>query len=141
MNHTSPITTALADFYKIFHYEGDERYEPFQATVRGNADVVYTLGYPGDGEHGKKSSLDKSRVGTGGPGYCIPAEFNDIRHEKGVLSMARETHQNTAGSQFFVMTVKNAGLDGRLAQQYIREQGSGLDVAAQPAVVDRRLLC
>ena len=42
----------LADFYKIFHYDGDERYDPFQATVRGNADVVYTMGHPGDGEHG-----------------------------------------------------------------------------------------
>ncbi len=42
----------LADFYKIFHYDGDERYDPFQATLHGDADVVYTLGHPGDGEHG-----------------------------------------------------------------------------------------
>ena len=58
---------------------------------------------------------DPNGNGTGGPGYYIPAEFNDIKHEKGVLSMARETHPNTAGSQFFVMTVKNAGLDGKYA--------------------------
>lgn len=56
---------------------------------------------------------DPNGNGTGGPGYCVPAEFNDMKHEKGVLSMARETHNNTAGSQFFVMTVKNTGLDGR----------------------------
>lgn len=56
---------------------------------------------------------DPNGNGTGGPGYCIPAEFNDLKHDKGVISMARETHNNTAGSQFFVMTVKNDGLDGR----------------------------
>jgi peptidyl-prolyl cis-trans isomerase B (cyclophilin B) len=51
--------------------------------------------------------------GSSGPGYYIPAEFNDIKHEKGVISMAREQHDNTAGSQFFVMTGVNKGLDGR----------------------------
>ena len=56
---------------------------------------------------------DPNGNGTGGPGWCVPAEFNDVKHEKGVLSMARETHPNTAGSQFFVMTVTNTGLDGR----------------------------
>jgi peptidyl-prolyl cis-trans isomerase B (cyclophilin B) len=56
---------------------------------------------------------DPNGNGTGGPGYCVPAEFNDLSHEKGVLSMAREFHANTAGSQFFVMTAKNAGLDGK----------------------------
>jgi len=54
---------------------------------------------------------DPNGNGTGGPGYYIPAEFNDIKHEKGVISMARETHVNTAGSQFFIMTEKNLGLD------------------------------
>jgi cyclophilin family peptidyl-prolyl cis-trans isomerase len=56
---------------------------------------------------------DPNGNGTGGPGWCVPAEFNDVKHEKGVLSMARENHPNTAGSQFFVMTAKNDGLDGR----------------------------
>jgi len=49
--------------------------------------------------------------GTGGPGYYLPAEFNDRKHEPGVLSMARETHDNTAGSQFFLMHGTNTGLD------------------------------
>jgi peptidyl-prolyl cis-trans isomerase B (cyclophilin B) len=50
--------------------------------------------------------------GTGNPGYAIAAEFNDISHEKGVLSMARQgNHINTAGCQIFVMTVANPGLD------------------------------
>ncbi|HMQ23145.1 MAG TPA: peptidylprolyl isomerase, partial [Planctomycetota bacterium] len=41
--------------------------------------------------------------GQGGPGYRVDAEFNDIRHERGVLSMARSQDPNSAGSQFFVM--------------------------------------
>ena len=53
--------------------------------------------------------------GTGGPGYYIPAEFNDLKHEKGLLSMARETEPNTAGSQFFIVHGKNEDLDGRYA--------------------------
>jgi peptidyl-prolyl cis-trans isomerase B (cyclophilin B) len=40
--------------------------------------------------------------GTGGPGYSVPAEFNDKPHEEGVLSMARSTDPNSAGSQFFI---------------------------------------
>lgn len=40
--------------------------------------------------------------GTGGPGYRIKAEFNDVPHRKGVLSMARSSDPNSAGSQFFI---------------------------------------
>ena len=41
-------------------------------------------------------------TGTGGPGYTIPAEFNATKHEPGVLSMARTSDPNSAGSQFFI---------------------------------------
>ncbi|MEX0776763.1 MAG: peptidylprolyl isomerase [Phycisphaeraceae bacterium] len=40
--------------------------------------------------------------GTGGPGWSVKAEFNDRKHEKGVLSMARSAHPDSGGSQFFV---------------------------------------
>jgi len=40
--------------------------------------------------------------GTGGPGWTIKAEFNDREHVKGVLSMARSAHPDSAGSQFFI---------------------------------------
>ncbi len=40
--------------------------------------------------------------GTGGPGWTVKAEFNDRKHDKGVLSMARSADPNSAGSQFFV---------------------------------------
>lgn len=46
--------------------------------------------------------------GTGGPGYKIPAEFSDLPHKRGVLSMARSQDPNSAGSQFFVVHAEHA---------------------------------
>ncbi|MHC4077258.1 MAG: peptidylprolyl isomerase [Planctomycetota bacterium] len=51
--------------------------------------------------------------GTGSPGYKIKAEFNDIRHTRGVLSMARSADPDSAGSQFFVMHATKRHLDGK----------------------------
>lgn len=48
------------------------------------------------------SKTDSDRVGTGGPGYQIKAEFNDRPHVRGVLSMARSQNPHSAGSQFFI---------------------------------------
>ncbi len=57
---------------------------------------------------------DPTGTGTGGPGYQIDAEFNDLPHEAGVLSMARSQDPNSAGSQFFVCLPGNTGfLDGQ----------------------------
>lgn len=49
-----------------------------------------------------KDSSDEGAWGTGGPGYTINAEFNDHSHQFGVLSMARSSDPNSAGSQFFI---------------------------------------
>jgi peptidyl-prolyl cis-trans isomerase B (cyclophilin B) len=49
--------------------------------------------------------------GTGGPGYTIKAEFNDTKHEPGVLSMARTSDPNSAGSQFFIVLERSTHLD------------------------------
>ena len=57
----------------------------------------------------------------GGPGYTIKGEFsqngfqNDLRHTPGVLSMARATHPDSAGSQFFIMHETSPHLDGAYA--------------------------
>ena len=40
--------------------------------------------------------------GMGGPGYSIPAEFNDLKHERGMVAMARSQDPNSAGSQFYI---------------------------------------
>lgn len=59
--------------------------------------------------------------GTGGPGYSIKGEFtsnrfkNDLKHDEGVLSMARAMNPNSAGSQFFIMHKKSPHLDGQYA--------------------------
>lgn len=59
--------------------------------------------------------------GMGGPGYSIKGEFagngfkNDLKHDAGVLSMARSMSPNSAGSQFFVMHKKSPHLDGQYA--------------------------
>ena len=57
-------------------------------------------------------------IGTGGPGYNIKGEFrqngftNDLAHTRGVLSMARAMHPDSAGSQFFIMHQDSPHLDG-----------------------------
>lgn len=64
---------------------------------------------------------DPEGSGMGGPGYGIKGEFsangfkNDLRHTRGVLSMARSMRPNSAGSQFFVMVADAPHLDGQYA--------------------------
>ena len=64
---------------------------------------------------------DPMGVGMGGPGYCIKGEFtqnrfkNDLKHDRGILSMARTMRPDSAGSQFFVMVEKAPHLDGAYA--------------------------
>ncbi len=50
----------------------------------------------------KDVNASRAQHGTGGPGYTIKAEFSDTAHKRGVLSMARSTDPNSAGSQFFI---------------------------------------
>jgi len=64
---------------------------------------------------------DPSGIGTGGSGYAIKGEFaangvkNDIKHERGVISMARSSNPNSAESQFFIMHRNSPHLDGQYA--------------------------
>jgi peptidyl-prolyl cis-trans isomerase B (cyclophilin B) len=57
------------------------------------------------------SKKDDPMVGTGGPGYKIKAEFNDKPHVRGVISMARSSDPNSAGSQFFICLADARFLD------------------------------
>ncbi len=54
---------------------------------------------------------DKNAWGQGGPGYTIKAEFNSRSHKRGIVSMARATDPDSAGSQFFIVTTDSAFLD------------------------------
>jgi dolichyl-diphosphooligosaccharide---protein glycosyltransferase len=65
------------------------------------------------GDPTTKNTTQKERWGTGGPGYTLDAEFNDIPHERGILSMARTADPNSAGSQFFIITKDSRFLDNQ----------------------------
>ena len=80
--------------------------------------------------------------GTGGPGYTIPAEFNATKHEPGVLSMARTSDPNSAGSQFFICLEKVPHLDRQYTAFGRTADAASLDVvkkigAVQTAAQDR----
>ncbi len=70
---------------------------------------------------------DRSIHGTGGPGYAIDAEFNDVKHRRGILSMARAQDPNSAGSQFFIMVKDSFFLDNQYSA--FGEVITGMDVA------------
>ena len=77
--------------------------------------------------------------GTGGPGYTIKGEFaangvrNPLKHEAGVLSMARAMDPNSAGSQFFIMHEDAPHLDGQYAS--FGKVTKGMDVVNKIACV------
>ena len=82
---------------------------------------------------------DPQGTGMGGPGYSIKGEFasngvkNDLKHEKGVLSMARTMDPDSAGSQFFIMHATASYLDGQYAA--FGKITEGLEVIDQIASV------
>jgi dolichyl-diphosphooligosaccharide--protein glycosyltransferase len=61
----------------------------------------------------KGNSSQRNSWGTSGPGYSIDAEFSDVPHVRGVVSMARSADPNSAGSQFFIVTNDSQFLDGQ----------------------------
>lgn len=78
-------------------------------------------------------------IGTGGPGYTIKGEFahngvkNDLKHERGVISMARAMDPDSAGSQFFIMHETSPHLDGSYAA--FGKVTEGMDVVDKIAAV------
>jgi cyclophilin family peptidyl-prolyl cis-trans isomerase len=95
-------------------------------------DVVFHRVIPGfvaqagDGQYGKKATLDRSRVGTGGPGYTFADEKVQGDYVRGTLAMAN-AGPNTNGSQFFIC---HDDLTGRLPKNYtiFGQVTKGMDV-------------
>jgi dolichyl-diphosphooligosaccharide--protein glycosyltransferase len=65
------------------------------------------------GDQNTKNSTDKTAWGTGDPGYRIDSEFSNIPHERGIVSMARSSDPNSAGSQFFIVLNDSKFLDNQ----------------------------
>jgi peptidyl-prolyl cis-trans isomerase B (cyclophilin B) len=78
---------------------------------------------------------DRSRHGTGGPGYRVKAEFNKTPHTRGIVSMARAQDPDSAGSQFFICVADANFLDGQYTA--FGEVVSGMDVVDRIVNVQR----
>jgi peptidyl-prolyl cis-trans isomerase B (cyclophilin B) len=75
-------------------------------------------------------------TGTGGPGYQIKAEFNPRQHVRGVISMARSSDPDSAGSQFFIVHAASPHLDGQYTA--FGQVISGIEVVDKIAAVPLR---
>lgn len=98
-------------------------------------------------------------TGTGGPGHSIKGEFsgngvpNNIKHDRGVLSMARSMSPDSAGSQFFVMVASSPHLDGQYAafgkiiegmeaaDRIVNADADGRDKPRVPQVMKKVTIC
>jgi cyclophilin family peptidyl-prolyl cis-trans isomerase len=89
----------------------------------------------GDGQHGKKASLNAGQVGTGGPGYKFEDEPIKGDYARGALAMAN-SGPNTNGSQFFIC---HQDLTGKLPKNYtiFGQVTKGLDIVDQIANAPR----
>jgi peptidyl-prolyl cis-trans isomerase B (cyclophilin B) len=89
-------------------YDGNKvhRYEP---------NFVVQMGDPQTNSMTREDVIAKKnpRLGTGGPGYNLPAEFNDEPHVPGTVAMARSQDPNSAGSQFYIVVGPASFLDGQ----------------------------
>jgi len=106
----------VANFKKLAkqgYFDGQAFHRIIKGFVIQGGDPNSKVGY---GPDGTLKGADASKVrkwGTGGPGYNIDAEFNERKHEFGVLSMARSASPNSAGSQFFVCLGPLKSLDNK----------------------------
>jgi peptidyl-prolyl cis-trans isomerase B (cyclophilin B) len=81
------------------------------------------------GDPNTKDPKKPETYGMGGPGHHVNAEFNDIPHRRGILSMARTNDPNSAGSQFFIVVKDSNFLDGQYT--VFGEVVKGMEVADQ----------
>jgi len=79
------------------------------------------------GDPNSKDADKRHLHGTGGPGYNIPAEFSKKKHSKGMVSAARSSDPDSAGSQFFICVAVSPWLDGQYS--IFGEVTSGIEVA------------
>ena len=139
----NPIVRITMDSGKVIRLELYHETAPI--TVENFLDLVKKGFYNGLTFHRIISGFmiqggDPDGNGMGGPGYSIKGEFksngvdNPLKHEKGVISMARSMDPNSAGSQFFIMHEAAPHLDGQYAA--FGKVIEGLDVVDEIASVE-----
>ena len=87
------------------------------------------------GDPNTKNPNMKSQWGMGGPGHTVKAEFSSRSHLRGIVSMARSTDPNSAGSQFFIVTKDSTFLDREYT--VFGEVVEGMDVVDKIVSLDR----
>ena len=139
----NPIVRITMDSGKVIRLELYPETAPI--TVENFLDLVKKGFYNGLTFHRIISGFmiqggDPDGNGMGGPGYSIKGEFksngvdNPLKHEKGIISMARSMDPNSAGSQFFIMHEAAPHLDGQYAA--FGKVIEGLDVVDEIASVE-----
>ena len=87
------------------------------------------------GDPNTKNPNMKSQWGMGGPGHNVKAEFSSRSHLRGIVSMARSTDPNSAGSQFFIVTKDSTFLDREYT--VFGEVTDGMDVSDKIVSLDK----
>ncbi len=135
------IHTRLGEIHiRFFPEVAPNHVDNFISLVRDNFydDTIFHRVVPGfviqGGDPGSKNP-DRSLHGSGGPGYRLKAEFGNISHKRGILSMARSSHPDSAGSQFFICVAGAPFLDGKYT--VFGEVTKGLDVVDKIAALPR----
>jgi cyclophilin family peptidyl-prolyl cis-trans isomerase len=119
--HTGLIQTSLGPIgFELFSDKAPNHVKNFEALSKAGFydGIVFHRIVPGfviqAGDPNTKYDIaSRDTWGTGGPGYTINEEFNDIPHERGILSMARTNDPNSAGSQFFIVLNDSRFLDNQ----------------------------
>jgi peptidyl-prolyl cis-trans isomerase B (cyclophilin B) len=89
------------------------------------------------GDPNTKDSLKKSAYGQGGPGHNVKAEFSELPHKRGVVSMARAQDPDSAGSQFFIVVEDSRFLDRKytIFAEVVKGIGVADKIVGQPRVM------
>jgi cyclophilin family peptidyl-prolyl cis-trans isomerase len=120
MTNNGVITTTFSDIVLEFYTkDAPNTVQNFkELSKRGFYDgLIFHRIVPGfviqGGDPNTKDNTNRSKWGTGGPGWNIKAEFNKNKHSRGALSMARSQDPDSAGSQFFIVLKDSSFLDGQ----------------------------
>ena len=89
------------------------------------------------GDPNTKDSLKKNAYGQGGPGHNVKAEFSDLPHKRGMVSMARAQDPDSAGSQFFIVVEDSRFLDRKytIFGEVVKGIGVADKIVALPRVM------